>query len=149
MSELIVEFETFVQVQRKDRMAANKPFIPALDAPNADPDQDTKYDFPRDLIGFGRHPPNAQWPNDAKIAVSFVINYEEVTSMLWQRSPDRSLTICPGSGTDCFKWRLSIGTKSARARWRSSWSARGASVQRRERLRVRFPCGYLANAEPI
>jgi putative urate catabolism protein len=33
--------------------------------------------YPRDLIGYGRHPPHAQWPNDARIAVQFVLNYEE------------------------------------------------------------------------
>ena len=59
-------------------MAASKPFVPALDAENADPDKGTKFDFERDLQGYGRNPPNAQWPNGAKIAVSFVINYEEV-----------------------------------------------------------------------
>ena len=32
---------------------------------------------PRDLIGYGPTPPHPQWPNNAKIAVSFVINYEE------------------------------------------------------------------------
>ena len=37
-----------------------------------------KYDFPRDLVGYGEHSFNPQWPNSAKIAVSFVINYEEV-----------------------------------------------------------------------
>jgi len=31
----------------------------------------------RDLIGYGRSPPQANWPNGAKIAVQFVINYEE------------------------------------------------------------------------
>lgn len=31
----------------------------------------------RDLVGFGPTPPNLTWPNDAKIAVNFVINYEE------------------------------------------------------------------------
>lgn len=31
----------------------------------------------RDLIGYGRNPPHAAWPNRAKIAVSFVVNYEE------------------------------------------------------------------------
>lgn len=35
------------------------------------------FDFPRDLIGYGEHSFNPQWPNGAKIAVSFVINYEE------------------------------------------------------------------------
>ena len=33
--------------------------------------------YPRDLIGYGRNPPHARWPNGAKIAVQFVINYEE------------------------------------------------------------------------
>jgi chitin deacetylase len=33
--------------------------------------------YPRDLIGYGRTPPQARWPNDARIAVQFVINYEE------------------------------------------------------------------------
>ncbi|KAF8168452.1 hypothetical protein B0H34DRAFT_59488 [Crassisporium funariophilum] len=32
---------------------------------------------PRDFAGYGRHPPNPNWPNGAKIAVNFVINYEE------------------------------------------------------------------------
>lgn len=33
--------------------------------------------YPRDLIGYGPHPPSAKWPGDARIAVQFVINYEE------------------------------------------------------------------------
>ncbi len=33
--------------------------------------------YPRDLIGYGRNPPQAQWPNGARIAVQFVLNYEE------------------------------------------------------------------------
>ena len=33
--------------------------------------------YPRDLVGYGAHPPNANWPNHARIAVQFVINYEE------------------------------------------------------------------------
>jgi putative urate catabolism protein len=31
----------------------------------------------RNLIGYGPHPPDPQWPNEARIAVSFVLNYEE------------------------------------------------------------------------
>jgi putative urate catabolism protein len=34
-------------------------------------------DYPRDLVGYGAHPPDARWPNGARIAVQFVINYEE------------------------------------------------------------------------
>jgi putative urate catabolism protein len=33
--------------------------------------------YPRDLVGYGRNPPHAQWPNQARIAVQFVLNYEE------------------------------------------------------------------------
>ena len=33
--------------------------------------------YPRDLIGYGEHPPEAQWPGNARIAVQFVLNYEE------------------------------------------------------------------------
>jgi len=33
--------------------------------------------YPRDLAGYGRHPPQAQWPGGARIALQFVLNYEE------------------------------------------------------------------------
>jgi putative urate catabolism protein len=33
--------------------------------------------YPRDLIGYGRHPPHARWPGGARIALNFVLNYEE------------------------------------------------------------------------
>ena len=37
----------------------------------------TSSDYPRDMIGYGRRPPHPHWPQDARIAVQFVINYEE------------------------------------------------------------------------
>lgn len=33
--------------------------------------------YPRDMIGYGRHPPHPQWPNGARLALQFVLNYEE------------------------------------------------------------------------
>ncbi|MCE2946258.1 MAG: allantoinase PuuE [bacterium] len=33
--------------------------------------------YPRDLVGYGRVPPHADWPGGARIAVQFVLNYEE------------------------------------------------------------------------
>ena len=33
--------------------------------------------YPRDLIGYGRHPVQPNWPGNARIAVQFVLNYEE------------------------------------------------------------------------
>ena len=37
----------------------------------------TKADYPRDMVGYGQNPPYADWPGKAKIAVQFVLNYEE------------------------------------------------------------------------
>ncbi len=34
-------------------------------------------DYPRDLAGYGRHPPQADWPGGARLAVQFVLNLEE------------------------------------------------------------------------
>ena len=33
--------------------------------------------YPRDLVGYGRNPPFADWPGSARVAVQFVLNYEE------------------------------------------------------------------------
>lgn len=36
-----------------------------------------QYQLPRDFEGYGPSPPSAEWPNNARIAISFVLNYEE------------------------------------------------------------------------
>jgi peptidoglycan/xylan/chitin deacetylase (PgdA/CDA1 family) len=41
------------------------------------PIYDTTLPYPRDLVGYGRNPPHASWPGGARIAVQFVLNYEE------------------------------------------------------------------------
>src|ERR1700674_4535083 len=33
--------------------------------------------YPRDLHGYGRNPPDPHWPGNARIAVQFVVNFEE------------------------------------------------------------------------
>lgn len=33
--------------------------------------------YPRNMIGYGQTPPDAQWPGGASVAVQFVLNYEE------------------------------------------------------------------------
>jgi len=33
--------------------------------------------YPRDMIGYGPRPPQADWPGNARIALQFVLNYEE------------------------------------------------------------------------
>ncbi len=34
-------------------------------------------DYPRDLIGYGAKPPRPRWPGSARLALNFVLNYEE------------------------------------------------------------------------
>jgi peptidoglycan/xylan/chitin deacetylase (PgdA/CDA1 family) len=42
------------------------------------PFQETAVPGPkRDLVGYGRRVPHARWPDDARVAVSLVLNYEE------------------------------------------------------------------------
>lgn len=38
---------------------------------------DSTAPYPRDLAGYGRDVPHARWPKGARIAVQFVLNYEE------------------------------------------------------------------------
>ena len=33
--------------------------------------------YDRDLIGYGANPPDPKWPGGARLAVNFVMNYEE------------------------------------------------------------------------
>jgi putative urate catabolism protein len=37
--------------------------------------------YPRDLAGYGEHPPHPRWPGGARIALQFVLNYEEGAEM--------------------------------------------------------------------
>jgi allantoinase len=34
-------------------------------------------DYPRDMLGYGQKPAKANWPGKARVAVQFVLNYEE------------------------------------------------------------------------
>ena len=33
--------------------------------------------YPRDLVGYGKNPPDPKWPGGARLALSLVVNYEE------------------------------------------------------------------------
>jgi len=33
--------------------------------------------YPRDLVGYGRTPPDPAWPDSARLALQIVMNYEE------------------------------------------------------------------------
>ncbi|MGH7736473.1 MAG: allantoinase PuuE [Candidatus Tyrphobacter sp.] len=34
-------------------------------------------EYPRDLVGYGEHPPHPRWPGEARLALQIVVNYEE------------------------------------------------------------------------
>ena len=34
-------------------------------------------EYPRDMVGYGQKRPQSTWPDGSKIAVQFVLNYEE------------------------------------------------------------------------
>jgi peptidoglycan/xylan/chitin deacetylase (PgdA/CDA1 family) len=50
-------------------MTFDPQFFQSRDFPVAGP--------PRELVGYGEHPPRVRWEGDAKVAVQIVINYEE------------------------------------------------------------------------
>jgi peptidoglycan/xylan/chitin deacetylase (PgdA/CDA1 family) len=53
----------------KGAKAINDQFFAREDGPVAGP--------PRDLLGYGEHPPAVRWKDDATVAISIVMNYEE------------------------------------------------------------------------
>lgn len=48
-----------------------------LETPDAPIASEMARSYPRDMLGYGRQPPAAQWPDDAAVCVQFVLNYEE------------------------------------------------------------------------
>ncbi len=52
----------------------------------------TMRDLDRDFIGYGAHPPDPRWPNGARLALNFVLNYEEGSEPSIQDGEDHSET---------------------------------------------------------
>ena len=48
---------------------------------------------PRDFIGYGRDKPAARWPGDNRVAVSFVVNFEEGSEYSMSDGDDRNEAI--------------------------------------------------------
>lgn len=49
-------------------------------------------DNPRDMIGYGANPPDIRWPGGARVAVNFVLNYEEGSEYSFQDGDGRTDT---------------------------------------------------------
>ena len=57
--------------------------------------------YDRDLIGYGAHPPDPKWPGAARIAINFVMNYEEGSEPSIQDGESfTELSHTEASGTD-------------------------------------------------
>jgi putative urate catabolism protein len=54
--------------------------------------------YPRDLGGYGAHPPHPQWPGEARIAVSLVLNHEEGGEMCVLHGDDASESVLTDLG---------------------------------------------------
>lgn len=57
------------QVWVREEDVVNRQFFVTTDLPAAGP--------PREMVGYGEHPPRIHWANDATVAVQIVVNYEE------------------------------------------------------------------------
>ena len=103
----------------------------------------------RDFVGYGRHVPKVRWPNDARVAISIVLNYEEgseyshangdgrndgLTEVIYAMDP-KYRDLCAESvfeyGSRAGVWRLErlftelkIPITFYAARWRSSATAK-------------------------
>src|SRR5437867_5592118 len=56
--------------------------------------------YPRDLIGSGGNPPHPRWPGEARIAVNFVINYEEGSEYNMHDDGFSEATLTEAGGAD-------------------------------------------------
>ncbi|QHI97808.1 polysaccharide deacetylase family protein [Xylophilus rhododendri] len=113
---------------------------------------------PRDFIGHGEHPPAVRWPGAARVAVSFVVNFEEGAEFSMtdgdarnegiyevidpQPAPDRCIDSHFEYGTRVAYWRIAglfaehgghyTLSSCGRAVERSPWLPRHASAQGHE-----------------
>jgi peptidoglycan/xylan/chitin deacetylase (PgdA/CDA1 family) len=60
---------------------------------------------PRELVGYGEHPPVVRWENDARVAVQIVINYEE--------GSEKSFPMGDGVNDDAF-YEFQVGVEGQR-----------------------------------
>ena len=67
----------------------------------------------RDVVGYGRNPPQADWPGGARLAINFVINYEEGSEQSYLRGDDREETaLTEGAGPAVPAGAPDLGARS-------------------------------------
>jgi hypothetical protein len=78
--------------------------IPQFDGLGFAMTYDSTRPYPRDLVGYGQHAPQAQWPGQARIALQFVLNYEE---------GGENATLHGDAGSEIFLSESKVSTSSA------------------------------------
>jgi allantoinase len=72
----------------------------------------------RDFLGYGRDKPRARWPGDARVAVSFVVNFEESSEYAISEGDDRNEAIyevehrLDGVPDNCLDSHFEYGTRA-------------------------------------
>jgi allantoinase len=101
----------------------------------------------RDLKGYGRTPPHAQWPGGARVAVSFVINFEEGAEMSLSAGDAFNEKVyevtdeISGVADRCMESHFEYGTKAA-------WWRIADTLQRLGVATTVSTCGKAAELSP-
>src|SRR5471030_1366430 len=91
----------------------------------------------RDLKGYGRTPPNPNWPGGARVAVYFVINFDEGAEMSLSSGDSFNEKVyevtdeVTGVADRCMESHFEYGTKAAWWRIADTLERLGRSEERR------------------
>ena len=70
-------------------------------------------DYPRDLVGYGKNPPDPKWPHGARLAVNFVINYEEgAEGSIFDGEDQTEIGLTESSSVDFAPGARNLGAES-------------------------------------
>ena len=77
-------------------------------------------DYPRDMRGYEPNPPNVSWPGGARIAVQFVVNYEEGGERCILHG-DETGGLLSGCSADPWEGRRHLNMSRVNTEWVGAW----------------------------
>jgi allantoinase len=107
--------------------------------------------YPRDLVGYGGQPPHPRWPGDARIALSFVLNYEEggeASILHGDAASEAYLHEVPGAAPRVAARSLSVESVYEYGARAGFWRIRRMFVERRLTLTV-YAVGMALERNPL
>jgi allantoinase len=107
--------------------------------------------YPRDLVGYGGQPPHPRWPGDARIALSFVLNYEEggeASILHGDAASEAYLHEVPGTAPRAAARNLSVESVYEYGARAGFWRIRRMFVERRLTLTV-YAVGMALERNPL